>query len=310
MRSKITPIVLLILMILLIFYSLIDGVESENHHFVLMSIRLPKLILAFSVGAILAQSGLFYQSIFQNNLASPYTLGTSMVASFVAVLLLAFEIQSGLSLSLSVFLGGSLSYFLLHLFSRLIGRNRRDGLLLSGIAQSLLFSSLIIFIQVYSTPYINQRVIHWMVGSLNTVGWKEPLILLSTAFILLAFALTHWHKLEVLSLGDEFAYSRGVIPDQIRSRTIAIVCVAIALVVGIAGPIGFVGLLIPNFVRLFFKNKMIVWPMLNFVTGGLFLVSCDLFVRILFPMRELPIGVITSLIGAPLFIFLLSRKSQ
>lgn len=310
MRSKIIPLILFVLMISLISYSLIEGQGSENYHFVLMSIRLPKLVLAFAVGAILAQSGLFYQTIFQNHLASPYTLGTSMVASFVAVLLLAFELHSGLSLSLSVFLGGSLSYVLLHLFSKLIGRNRRDGLLLSGIAQSLLFSSLIIFIQVYSTPYINQRVIHWMVGSLNTVGWREPLMLFSAAVTLLIFAFTHWHKLEVLSLGDEFAYSRGVIPDQIRSRTIAIVCVAVALVVAIAGPIGFVGLLIPNFIRLFFKNKMISWPLLNFLTGGLFLVTCDLLVRLLFPMRELPIGVITSLIGAPLFIFLLSRKSQ
>ena len=306
--KKILPLIIFFGFLALFSVSVFSNQADPNYQWMLYNLRLPRFILSFSVGAILSLCGLYYQSIFQNPLASPYTLGTSMVSSFAAVLLFSLGLQGQSNIVWAVFLGGSLGYFFLMLFSQFMSSNRRDGLLLAGIAQSLLFSSLVLFVQIYSSPYINQRVIHWMVGSLSVVGWIEPLCAFGALIFIIFFTVFRWSRVEVLSLGDDFSTTRGVNPDRERNLIIALVSFIIALVVAIVGPIGFVGLVVPNFVRLIFSKRMPQWPYLAIIFGGIFFLSCDFLVRLLFPDREIPIGIITSLIGAPLFIAILRKK--
>ncbi len=281
------------------------NVESE----IFLYIRIPRTILAFLVGAGLTLVGAVYQVIFRNPLATPFTLGIAQGASFGAVVGIIFfndvflSIFSGITI-LS-FCGAILTllfiYFIVHLkrsFSPFV-------ILLCGVAVSFFFSSLVLFLEYVSDFTQGFQILRWLMGSLSTIGYKDVLALSMISFPVFFFLYLFRHHIFILSLGDELATNRGIDVKKLRMMVFFITSLLIGIMVSVCGPIGFVGLIIPHLVNLLtdgnFKDNFL-WYLLG---GGSFLMLCDSFARTIIYPAEIPIGVITSLLGGPFFIWVL-----
>lgn len=271
-------------------------------------LRLPRVLLALLAGAGLAVSGLAFQTLFRNELAEPYTLGIATGAALGAVLSLRLE-------EMGVLLGMPLVS--LASFAGAIGATalvvglawRRQGstatLLLAGIAVSLSCSALILFLQYLSDSTQTFRMVRWMMGGLSVVGygevlWAAPWVL-GGAAVLLAL---RW-DLNLLLTGEELAASRGVDLVRLRLRVLGVSSLMIGALVAVAGPIGFVGLMVPHMLRRWVGHDHLFLAPACLLGGGAFLAICDVAARTVMSPAELPVGVLTALLGGPFFLWLL-----
>ena len=265
-------------------------------------IRLPRSLLGFFVGASLGLAGAIFQTIFKNPLASPYTLGVSSAASFGASLALLLGWQSGVMFSAVLF--SVLASCIL-----LTYRGNSNNLLLLGVASGLLFSSASIFISYLCDPMQSYQLTRWLMGGLDLSTYSQILFLaLALSFTFLFCYLKSAH-LDLILTGQDLAISRGLDVLNFKRKIVFIISLLIGVVTSLAGPIGFVGILVPHFCRVFGvveHNRLT--PTSAVLAGGL-LVFCDYLARTLIYPAEIPVGVITSLIGAPIFIFVLLRKN-
>lgn len=281
------------------------GVE----HGILTQIRIPRVLAAFLAGAALAASGMAFQALFRNPLATPFTLGVSSGAS----LGVAVYVWLGLSLSLpwlsgvTLFaFGGALAAILLvYGLTRLRRGASTATLLLAGVAVSFFCSSLILFIQ-YLSDYANSfRILHWLMGGLDVMGYDAVLSMLPlvTAGCAILWYLTH--ELNLLTTGEDLAASRGVEVKKTQRLLFFATSLMIGGVVAFCGPIGFVGMMAPHMCRLMIgSNHRHLLPA-TLLFGGVFLVACDTLARtVIFP-AEIPVGVLTALLGGPFFLWLL-----
>lgn len=271
-------------------------------------LRLPRVLLALLAGAGLAVSGLAFQTLFRNELAEPYTLGIATGAALGAVLSLRLE-EAGVLLgmplvSLASFLGA------IGATALVVGLAwRRKGstatLLLAGIAVSLSCSALILFLQYLSDSTQTFRMVRWMMGGLSVVGYGEVLWIapwvLGGAAVLLAL---RW-DLNLLLLGEELAASRGVDLVRLRLQVLGVSSLMIGALVAVAGPIGFVGLMVPHMLRRWVGHDHLFLAPACLLGGGAFLAICDLAARTIMSPAELPVGVLTALLGGPFFLWLL-----
>jgi len=275
-------------------------------------IRVPRTVCAFLSGAGLSVSGMIFQSMFRNPLATPYTLGVSSGAAFGASVYFKFGTAITLlgsvgSLSFAL-LGGAISMLCVYSIARAKGNFSTFVLLLSGVIMSFFFSSLVMFIQYLCNANESMRIVRWMMGSITII---EPVRIIDLFLVVVLGTLILRNitfELDLLSTGEELAASRGV--DVHRIKLIAFVATGaiVAMIVSITGPIGFVGMMVPHSCRFIFG-----WSHRNllpavFLVGGSFLVLCDLFARIILAPSEIPVGIITSMIGAPFFLWTLCKN--
>ena len=271
-------------------------------------IRLPRILLALLGGAALAVSGLGFQTLFRNPLAEPYTLGISSGAALGAVLALRFEGGQFLGLSLVglASFAGALGATALIVGLAL----RRQGiqtstLLLAGVAVSLSCSAIILFLQYLSDSTQTFRMVRWMMGGLSVVGYTEVLWLLPWVLggSAALFAL-RW-ELNLLLTGEELAASRGVDLARLRRLVLLATSLMIGALVAVAGPIGFVGLIVPHMLRRVVGHDHLFLVPACILGGGAFLTLCDAVGRTVMAPAELPVGILTALLGGPFFLWLL-----
>lgn len=277
-------------------------------------LRLPRVLLALLAGAGLALSGLGFQTLFRNELAEPYTLGVASGAALGAVLALRLE-ESAALLGLPVVqiasFAGALAATAVVVGLALRRRDTATStLLLAGIAVSLSCSALILFLQYMADSTQTFRMVRWMMGGLSVVGYSEVLWVLpwivGGAVTLL---LLRW-DLNLLLTGEELAASRGVDLVRLRWKVLLTASLMIGALVAVAGPIGFVGLMVPHILRRWVGHDHLYLAPACVLGGGAFLVLCDLAARTLMAPAELPVGVLTALLGGPFFLWLLIWRNR
>ncbi len=292
--------------------ALLDFGSGSTESTVFWTLRTPRVCLAFLAGAALAVSGMAFQGLFRNPLATPFTLGVSSGAA----LGVGLYVRMGLSLSLpgipgtSLFalLGALLAILLVYGLSRARKSSSTMTLLLAGVAVSFFFASLLLFLQYLNDFTQSFRVLRWLMGGLEVVGFEPVLNLLPAvvAGTLILFWLSQ--DLNLLLAGEEVAMSRGV--DVRRTRKILFLACSLMVgaVVAACGPIGFVGMMAPHICRLLIgANHRILLPA-TFLFGGSFLTLCDTLARTIIAPVEIPVGILTALLGGPFFLWLLVRK--
>ncbi|MFQ5441717.1 MAG: FecCD family ABC transporter permease [Thermodesulfobacteriota bacterium] len=281
------------------------GAASE----ILWRLRMPRVFTSFLAGAGLAVSGMVFQAMFRNPLATPFTLGVSSGAALGAALSIRLGITFTLlgisSSSLFAFIGALASITLVYGITRAKRGFSTSTMLLAGVAISLFFSSVILFTQYLSDFTNSLRILRWLMGGLAVVGFKPvqsmlPLVVGGSAVI---FYLTN--ELDLMTTGTEIALSRGV--DVKRTKTILFLVTSLMVggVVSVCGPIGFVGMMAPHICRLLIGPGHRHLTPATILFGGSFLTLCDTLSRTIIAPAEVPVGVVTALLGGPFFIWLL-----
>jgi iron complex transport system permease protein len=286
-----------------------DNVDAQ----IFFVARLPRVLAAALVGAALASSGVVFQALLRNPLATPFTLGVSAGASLGAMLAIIFGASLPLGIFSSVpvasFAGAALAtglvYWLATPYRHAISTS---VLLLAGVTLNSFFSALIMFVQYIADFAEVYRAARWLMGDLD-IGSFEPIVsalpLVAVAFCLFALLPA---SLNLLSVGNDAASNRGV--DVARAQRVAFFSASLATsaAVSLAGPIGFIGIVVPHLVRLMvgFDHRIVLPASALF--GAAFLVACDLGARTLLAPVEIPVGVVTAIIGGPFFLWLLVRN--
>ncbi len=272
--------------------------------------RLPRALAAALVGGTLAAAGVVFQGLLRNPLATPYTLGVSAGASLVAML----AITAGAALPVVGVAGASLvGAFAAVVVVYALASARHRGLsttvlLLAGVTLNAFFSALILFVQYLSDFAQTYRALRWLMGDLDVAGYMP--IVTALPLIVAALAAFAWlaRPLNLLSLGTEAASARGL--NVVHAQRLAFFSGSLATgaAVSVGGPIGFVGIIVPHFVRLLVgADHRVVLPASVFI-GAAFLVACDAAARTVVAPLELPVGIITAVIGGPFFLWLLIRQ--
>jgi iron complex transport system permease protein len=273
------------------------------------SLRVPRVLLAMLAGGALAVSGLALQTLFRNPLAEPYTLGIAGGAALGAVLALQID---GFGRALG-FPGVAVASFLGALVVSAVilglamsGYTRETStLLLAGIAISLSCSALVLFVQFLADFTKTFRMVRWMMGGLSVVGYREVFWLLPWVSLgSITLLLFRW-DLNLLLLGEELAASRGVDLKKLRLVVLGLTSAMVGALVAVTGPIGFVGLIVPHILRRWVSPDHLFLIPACLLAGGAFLAACDLGARTIMAPAELPVGVLTALLGGPFFLWLL-----
>ena len=277
-------------------------------------LRLPRAVAAFFAGAGLAVSGMAFQALFRNPLATPFTLGVSSGAALGASVY--FGLGAGLSFLgssgslVAALAGGLLSMALVYGITRAKGGFSTPVMLLAGVVISFFFSSLTTLIQYLSGAQDSLRIMHWLMGSLAGL---DAVRLADLAFVVAAGALI-LHRLapeiDLLCAGEELAAGRGMNVARGKVLIFAVSSIIVGTTVSLAGPIGFVGMMLPHICRMYTGwNHRRLLPAV-FVTGGCFVALADLVARVILAPAEMPVGIITALIGGPFFLWVLFKNSK
>jgi iron complex transport system permease protein len=283
---------------------------------ILWKLRIPRVVMAFLAGTALASSGMSFQAMFRNPLATPFTLGISSGASLGAALCIqlgwSFSLLWIPSVALSAFVGAVTTIVLVYaLTTRAPQGSSTATMLLAGVAISFFFSSLILFLQYMSDLSRTFRMIRWVMGGMeNVVDFGEVLTVLPFVVVGCLIIAFLTHELNLMLLGEDFAVSRGVAINFTKMLLYFAVSLMVGAVVAFCGPIGFVGLMVPHICRMLVgADHRRLFPA-TWLLGGAFLVVCDAVGRTIMAPTELPVGVITALLGGPFFLWLLfGRKS-
>jgi ABC-type Fe3+-siderophore transport system permease subunit len=275
--------------------------------------RLPRTLAGALVGSTLASAGVVFQGLLRNPLATPFTLGVSAGAALGAMLAITFAPTLALAgvpaAPLASFAGSILAVGVVYLLASARHRGlSTNTLLLAGVTMNAFFSALILFVQYFADFTDTFRILRWLMGDLDVSSYTPlvstlPLVAVSfTAFAWLA------RPLNLLSLGPDAAESRGL--DVTRAQRVAFVSASLATgaAVSVGGPVGFIGIVVPHLVRLMVgADHRVVLPA-SALFGAAFLVACDVVSRTVLAPLELPVGIITALIGGPFFLWLLVRR--
>ncbi|GAA9081799.1 iron chelate uptake ABC transporter family permease subunit [Helicobacter pylori] len=276
--------------------------ELSSLSIIILEIRLPRVILALLVGASLSGSGVVMQTIFRNPLVDPFLLGISSGAMLGVAMAIAV-VES--NIAILAFFGAILASLAVLAMNRVLG-NSVLSLVLSGVVLSAFLSALAGVIKFFVIPQKAQAIVVWLLGSLSLSSYKDCLIAfigLSLGFIPLF--LLRW-RINLLSLSDAQSLSLGINPVLLRSLCLVCVSVASALAVSVSGTIGWIGLVIPHVARLFFGANLQKLLLSSLLMGAFFLLLADVVAKTITPY-DLPVGIATSVLGAPFFLWLLFR---
>ncbi len=326
----VTLAVLLVLSVVCIFLDLSWVSSSQSYSFIevwdaligngswgsnkiVREINLPRVVIGIFVGAGLAVSGTAMQAVFRNPLASPYILGLSSGASVGAALSMLIAIPFIPLMIVTPFMAFVLclaTMILVYTMSRIGGTVRTETLILSGVAVSSLLSAVVSFLTFISGDKL-EGIVFWTMGNLGNASWEEILFVAPIILVCSVILIMQAKPLNAMMLGDIHAMDLGI--DVKRTRLIVLIftTIVVASAVAFVGVIGFIGLVIPHMLRIILgPDNRVIMPM-GMVAGAAFLVICDYLTHIVASQfGVLPIGVVTALIGAPVFIFLLIRRKK
>lgn len=284
---------------------------QTSEHSIVWLIRVPRVIVGAFVGAALAMAGVAIQALVRNPLADPYLLGISSGASTGAAASILFGIGGGLgaaALTGSAFIGAVLAIALVLAIARIGGRLITSRLVFAGIAVGFALTALTNFLVFASESRDGTRaVMFWMLGSLAQSRWSSVPILVVAILLSLVLFMLWARRFDALAIGDDTALSLGTDPTRFRAVAAVTVSLTVAVAVAVSGLIGFVGLVIPHIARRLVGGRhRIVYPTAALL-GALLLVAADALARVAFAPRELPLGILTALIGTPVLIVLIRR---
>ena len=309
MRIALTVAIVIALCVLAVFAG--PSFEGAQGDFVLWQLRVPRVLAGVLVGSTLGLVGAAFQALFQNDLATPSTVGTTAGATLGALLALVFGSAVGQSFlplaTVFAFIGAALASVAVALVA-MRGYARISDVLLAGIAVTLASSALSQGVQSVADMRALFAATQWALGQLPQLGYGgvrflTPLVVVSTLLV-----LSQLRPLQVLSLGEELAHAQGVHVRRVRLVVLLGGSLGVAGCVAWCGPIAFVGLIVPHIVRLTTGPELRTLLPLSGVAGAGFLVACDTLARVIWAERELPVGVLTATLGAPVLFMLVLRR--
>jgi len=287
--------------------------ETETFKTILYDLRLPRTALLALVGAALAGSGSAYQGIFRNPLADPYLIGVASGAGLGAVLAMSVQwpyTTTGLmAVPMAAFLGAVLTVLVVYELARVGKTLPTTNLILAGVAISSFANALTSFLMLRSTGEL-RRALVWLMGGAVQTGWESVLAILPYVVIGLGILLINSHALNVMQFGDEQAQQLGIPVQRVRRTVLVAASLTTAAAVSYAGVIGFVGLIVPHIVRLVWGGDYRRVMPLSILGGASFLLIADVMARVVMAPQEIPVGIITALVGAPFFLWILRRARQ
>ncbi len=286
-----------------------DNVDAN----ILFLARLPRIFLGAVTGAALSVAGAVFQALLRNDLAAPFTLGVSSGAALGAVIAIVLGFEGyffGFSLlPVTAFLGALGAVFLVFGLAKSRGKEfSTSTLLLAGITANFFFAALVMFIHYLADFTQSFLIIRWLMGGLDITSYRTVFSILVPVLLGIGVLLTLARSMNLISAGDESAASRGV--EVARTQIVCFVTASLITgsVVSISGPIGFVGLIVPHIVRLMVGPDLRILIPASMFFGASFLIACDTVARTLLAPTEIPVGIITALIGGPFFVWLLKRQ--
>jgi iron complex transport system permease protein len=281
---------------------------SDQEAAILWQLRLPRVVLGGLVGAMLALAGAAYQGVFRNPLADPYLLGAAAGAGLGATLAIAYGPDtSGWPvdlLPLAAFAGAVAGVVAAYALGRSGPARTTTSLILSGVAVAAFLTAIQTYVQQRESETLRE-VYGWILGRLTTAGWREVVLIVPYALVSTAAILLHGRLIDVLAVGDDEASSLGVRAARVRLVVVAAATLATAAAVAVSGLIGFVGIIVPHTIRLLAGSSHRLLAPLSLVAGAAFLILADLAARTVMAPAELPIGVVTAIVGAPFFALVL-----
>ena len=291
-----------------ILYKLnLSSYYESVYNTIIWDIRITRILLAAAVGTALASSGAVYQGVFRNPLIEPYILGVSSGAAFGAALAVVFKFP--FSLQFLAFVFGMLAVFLTYSISRINGQTPLVTLILCGVIVGGLFSALVSIFQYVGSEEQLKKLVFWLMGGLYHATWKDIRVIMPLVIIGFLIMWLHSWKLNVLSLGEEEAKTLGVKTERVKLVLMITSTAITAVSVSMAGIIGWVGLMIPHTARLLVGPDHRFLLPLSGILGAIFLIISDTLARTI-STGEVPIGIITSILGAPYLLYLLRSRGR
>ena len=284
------------------------GLTKEDQT-ILFSIRLPRIVFAVIVGGALAAAGVVFQGLLRNPLADPYILGISSGAAVGALCALLLGVGFSLGVSGSAFLGALFTIFLVYSIAKTKAELHSTTLLLAGVIVNAFFAAVIMFLIATASDKSLHNAMFWLMGDLSLAGWQE--ILLAGLFLIAGFIIIfiYARPLNLMAISEETAKHLGVSVEQTKIILLLAASLITGIAVSVSGIIGFVGLIVPHMMRMLLGSDHRLLLPASVLFGSAFLLVADTFARTVIAPAELPVGVITSLCGAPYFIYLLRRKA-
>jgi len=284
-----------------------QSTPSSDVATILFSLRLPRIYLAMLVGMALAVAGASFQALLRNPLAEPHILGVSSGAALAAILSIALAGRWGIPTPAAAFLGALITIVLVYTLGSRNGRVSAHTLILAGIIVASFFSSVIIFIQPFLSGHQLRETTFWLMGNFSGahvpyLSWVS-LVVLATVILIYRFA----GDLNVMLIGEQEAAHLGVPVELVKRAIYVLAALLTGLAVSVSGSIGFVGLIVPHIARMLFGNDYRLLLPATAILGAMLTVLADLIARTVIAPSELPVGAITALAGAPVFIYLLRR---
>lgn len=278
----------------------------------LWQVRFPRIALAIIVGAALSSAGALMQGIFGNPLAEPSVVGVSTGAAFAAAFVIVFQINlvGSWTTALFAFVGGLITTLLVYALSRADGRTEVVTLVLTGIAVNAVCSAGLALMIFLGDTQEREQIVFWQLGSLNGSRWEYVGVVTPFVVVGLLGAMLMARKLDVLALGDRAARHVGIDVERLRLVAIVLVALLTAAAVSFAGIIAFVGLVVPHLIRMLVGPGHRVLVPASALAGAVLLLGADLIARTAVTGADLPIGMLTSLVGGPFFFWLLRRTRK
>lgn len=284
---------------------------SSMQRYIILQVRLPRVLLSALVGAGLSAAGGVFQGLFQNPLADPHILGVSSGAALGATIAILFGVQVSVfgigTIGVCAFIGAIVTIVLVYFIGGMKKGAKTIGILLTGTAVSTLFSAVMSLLMSLHHDKIEQ-VYLWTMGSFSSSVWIKVVYVAVCELICLCVCIFCAKDLNLMAMGEETAQSLGIETRRIQKILILVVSVMVAACVAVSGVIGFVGLVIPHIIRFLFGDDYRRILPGSILGGGFFLMICDTLARTLTAPGELPVGVLTAIVGAPYLILLIRRK--
>ena len=295
-------------------WQVILGHGSETFTSILWKIRLPRTVLIALTGAALGGSGATYQGLFRNPLADPFLIGVASGAGLGAVIAMSikwpYSYWGLMAIPMSAFIAALLTVFIVYSLARVGNTIPTTNLILAGVAFSSFATSLTSFLMLRSTGEV-RRALGWLLGGASQSGWTAILAIMPYLLIGISILIFSGHALNLLQFGDDQAQQLGLNVTRTKRILLAAASLATAAAVAFSGIIGFIGLIVPHLIRLWFGPDYRRLLPLSILGGATALLICDVVARVIIAPQEIPVGIITALIGAPFFLWVLkTAKNQ
>jgi len=286
---------------------------GSTEYNILFQIRLPRIILGLAIGGALSLAGVILQGLFRNPLVEPYTMGISGGAALgvsLAIVLKLCRSMGLLTLPFAGFVGSGIVIMLIYFINIRRRALKIQGLLLTGVMISFISSSLIMLVMAVSRAEDLHGIVFWIMGSLEEPSWFLIKLMLFVSLAGLVLSYIFWKDLNALRLGEEEAAHLGINTERVKRMLFILASLLTGCAVSVGGIIGFVGLIVPHLVRMFIGSDHRILLVGSFLCGAGFLISCDTLARIIVAPSELPVGVITGILGGTFFIYALTRRGK